>query len=106
MGLFGSMAMLYIGFTGPLAGFQAHHIEGFRGMTYLDMVFSYASQPGETELRAIDSMREVYGILRVLFDEKNKTVQVRFDASRMKRDAVAKLLRQAGIDISEPMAIA
>ena len=75
-------------------------------MTYLDLVFSYVSQPGEAELRAIDNMREVYGILRVLFNEKNKTVQVRFDASRMKRDAVASLLRQAGIDISEPMAIA
>jgi len=75
-------------------------------MTYLDVVFSYQSQPGEAELRAIDNMREVYGILRVLFNEGTKTVQVRFDASRMKRDGVAKLLRQAGIDISEPMAIA
>lgn len=75
-------------------------------MTYLDVVFRYSSLPGENELRAIDGMREVYGILRVLFNEKEKTVQVRFDASRMKRDAVAKLLRQAGIDICEPMAIA
>ena len=31
-------------------------------MTYLDVVFSYGSMPGENELRAIDSMREVYGI--------------------------------------------
>ena len=31
-------------------------------MTYLDVVFSYGALPGENELRAIDSMREVYGI--------------------------------------------
>lgn len=75
-------------------------------MTYLDVVYSYSSLPGENELRAIDSMREVYGILRVQFNEKDRTVRVRFDASRMKQDAVAKLLRQAGIDVREPVALA
>lgn len=75
-------------------------------MTYLDVVFSYCSLPGENELRAIDSMREVYGIRSVRFDQKEKTVRVEFDASRMKQDAVAKLLRNAGVDIKEPMALA
>jgi copper chaperone CopZ len=75
-------------------------------MTYLDVVFSYSSLPGENELRAIDGMREVYGIQRVRFNVKERTVQVQFDASRMKQDAVAKLLRQAGIDVREPMALA
>jgi len=75
-------------------------------MTYLDVVFSYGSLPGEKELRAVDSMREVYGIRRILFSEKDRTVRVEFDASRFKQDAVAKLLRQAGIDISEPVALA
>jgi hypothetical protein len=75
-------------------------------MTYLDVVFNYESLPGENELRAIDSMREVYGIRRVLFDEKARTVRVEFDASRLKQDAVAKLLRQAGVDIREPVALA
>ena len=75
-------------------------------MTYLDVVYSYGCLPGEKELRAIDSMREVYGIRRVLFNDKTRTVRVEFDASRLKQDAVAKLLRQAGIDISEPVALA
>ena len=75
-------------------------------MTYLDVVFNYASPPGENEMRAIDSMREVYGILRVRFNEKDRTVQVQFDASRLKKDAVVKLLRQAGIDVTEPVALA
>ena len=75
-------------------------------MTYLDVVFSYETLPGESELRAIDGMREVYGILRVRFDEKARTVRVQFDASRLKQDAVAKLLRQAGISVREPVALA
>ena len=75
-------------------------------MTYLDVVFNYSSLPGENELRAIDSMREVYGVRSVKFNEKDKTVRVEFDASRLKHDAVAKMLRQAGIDVREPVALA
>jgi hypothetical protein len=98
--------MLYIGFTRRTRPeFLIHHTEG-RGMTYLDVVFNYGSLPGENELRAIDSMREVYGIRSVRFDHKQRTVRVEYDASRMKQDAVAKLLRSAGIDVREPVALA
>jgi hypothetical protein len=75
-------------------------------MTYLDVVFNYESLPGENELRAIDSVREVYGIRRVQFNEQERTVRVEFDASRLKQDAVAKLLRQAGIDVRDAVALA
>lgn len=75
-------------------------------MTYLDVVFHYGSLPGENEVRAIDGMREVYGIRQVHFNEKERTVRVEFDASRLKQDAVAKLLRQAGIDVREAMTLA
>ena len=75
-------------------------------MTYLDVVFNYGSIPGENELRAIDSMREVYGIRSVQFNAKQHTVRVEFDASRLKQEAVARLLRQAGIDVREPVALA
>jgi hypothetical protein len=96
--------MLYIGFTGRSGRErQIHHTEGFLPMTYLDLVFHYESQPGERELRAIDSMREVYGIRAVQFHQKERTVRVEFDASRMKQDTVAKLLRQAGIDLKQPV---
>lgn len=100
--------MLYIGFIlGQRPGiFQNHHTEGLEGMTYLDVAFNYETRPGESELRAIDSMREVYGIRRVVFNEKELTVRVEFDASRLKQDAVAKLLRQAGISVREPVALA
>jgi hypothetical protein len=70
-------------------------------MTYLDVVFNYGALPGERELQAIDNMREVYGIRRVRFNDKDRTVLVEFDASRLKLDAVAKLLRSAGIDVKQ-----
>jgi hypothetical protein len=87
-------------------GFQFIILKGGNAMTYLDVAFNYGAIPGENELRAIDSMREVYGIRRVQFNAKEHTVQVEFDASRMKQDAVAKLLRQAGIDVREPVVLA
>ena len=75
-------------------------------MTYLDVAFRYDATPGEREMRAIDGMREVYGIRNVKFNEKDRTVRVGYDASRLKQDGVAKLLRQAGIDVLGPIALA
>jgi hypothetical protein len=75
-------------------------------MTYLEVVFNCGGLPGENELRAVDAMREVYGIQRVVFNGKQRTVTVQFDASRLKQDSVAKMLRQAGIDVREPVALA
>lgn len=75
-------------------------------MTSLDVVFRYGRQPGPVEMRAIDSLREVYGIRRVHFNEKEQTVLVEFDASRMKEETVSALLRRAGIDLKEKLALA
>jgi hypothetical protein len=75
-------------------------------MTYMDIVFRYGAVPSENALRAIDGIREVYGIRGVQFNEAERTVRVGYDGSRLKADAVAKLLRQAGVDVREPMALA
>jgi hypothetical protein len=75
-------------------------------MTYLEVLYRYQTPPGEKELRAIDSVREVYGIQRIQFQEAERTVRVLFDASRMKEDAVARLLRQAGINVQEKLVLA
>jgi hypothetical protein len=75
-------------------------------MTYVDVVFRYRAVPGEAELRAIDGVREVYGIRGVWFNEAERTVRVGYDGSRLKADAVAKLVRQAGIDILEKLVLA
>ncbi len=75
-------------------------------MTYLEVVYRYQSPPGEKELRAIDSVREVYGVQRIHFNENERTVRVSFDASRLKEEAVARMLRQAGIDLKEKVVLA
>jgi chromosome condensin MukBEF ATPase and DNA-binding subunit MukB len=97
--------MLYIGFS-PRRSERLHSSAKDYPMTYLDVVFRYGAAPGENELRAIDGMREVYGIRRVQFNEQERTVRVEFDASRLKSDAVARLLRQAGVDARERLELA
>ena len=75
-------------------------------MTYLEAAFRYQNTLGENELRAVDSIREVYGIQKIQINEKERTVRVLFDASRMKADVVANMLRQAGIDVREQLTLA
>ena len=75
-------------------------------MTYLEVAYRYQTPPGEAALRAIDTVREVYGIQRIQFNDKERTVHVLFDASRLKGDAIAKLLRQSGIDIQDQLILA
>ncbi|HYG99635.1 MAG TPA: hypothetical protein VD837_10930 [Terriglobales bacterium] len=75
-------------------------------MTAVDVVFRYSKQPGEREMRAIDNVWEVYGIRRIQFNEAEKTIRVEYDATRMNEDVVAGLLRRAGIDVLEKLALA
>jgi hypothetical protein len=75
-------------------------------MTQLEVRFRYGATPGEREMRAIDNVRDVYGIRRITFDEKQRSVRVEFDASRMKEPTVAALLRRAGIDVREKLVLA
>jgi hypothetical protein len=75
-------------------------------MTYLDVAYRYGAAPAERAMQAIDGMREVYGVRKVVFNEKDRTVRVEFDASRLSEDAIAKLLRQAGIDVRDKLALA
>ena len=72
-------------------------------MTQLEVCFRYGAAPGEATMRAIDTMRDVYGVRRVTFDESQRTVRVEFDASRLKEPAIAALLRRAGIDLREKL---
>ena len=74
-------------------------------MTQMEVVYRYAGPPTECAMRAIDNMREVYGIRRVSFNEKQNTVRVEYDASRLKEPVVASLLRNAGIDVREKISL-
>jgi len=75
-------------------------------MTQLDVVYRYRTPAGKKETRAIDSIREVYGVRRIQFNEKEHTVKVEFDASRLSEETIASLLRRAGLDILEKLTLA
>jgi hypothetical protein len=75
-------------------------------MTQLEVAYRYGAAPGEAEMRALDSVREVYGIRRMRFDPKERIVRVEFDASRFKEPVIAGLLRQAGLDIHDKLVLA
>jgi hypothetical protein len=75
-------------------------------MTQLEVAYHYGAEPGEAELRALDAVREVYGIRRISFDPKEQVMRVEFDASRLKEPAVAGLLRRAGMDVREKVVLA
>ncbi|HEX3738136.1 MAG TPA: hypothetical protein VHV29_00285 [Terriglobales bacterium] len=78
----------------------------YYSMTQMEVAYRYAGPPTENAMRAVDNMREVYGIRRVSFNEKLNTVRVEYDASRFKEPVVANLLRRAGVDILERLALA
>ena len=75
-------------------------------MTQLEVAYRYGNPPTEAEMRAISALREIYGIRRITFDPKLQTVRVEFDASRLKEPVIASLLREAGLDVQEKLALA
>ena|SRR5437588_8350746 len=77
-----------------------------RSMTQMEVAYRYAGPPTESAMRAIDNMREVYGIRRVSLSEKDQVVRVEYDASRFKEPVVANLLRKAGLDVLDRLALA
>lgn len=54
----------------------------------------------------MDSVRDVYGIRRIQFNEQERTIRVEYDATRLNEDIVAGLLRRAGIELKEKLALA
>lgn len=75
-------------------------------MTQMEVLYRYGAIPTEAEMRAIDNLRDVYGIRRISFDQKESTVRIEFDASRFKEPVIASLLRRAGVDVQEKLVLA
>jgi len=75
-------------------------------MTSVEVMFRYGMAPGEPEMAAMAQFNDVYGIRRVRIKEKEKTILVEYDATRLTETVVEKLLRSAGIDIREKLALA
>jgi hypothetical protein len=72
----------------------------------MEVSYRYANTPSEAVMRAIDNVREVYGIRKVRFNEKDQLVRVEYDASRFKEPVVMSLLRGAGLDVQEKLVLA
>lgn len=67
-------------------------------MTLVESKFICGSLLKENTWRAIDDIRDVYGIHGLWFDNDSHTIRVEYDASRLREGDVAALLRDAGVD--------
>ena len=74
-------------------------------MTQLDVLYRYGVPPSESVALAMGKVREVYGVRRLVVDEAEKTVRVEYDASRLTEPVIHQLLRRAGLDIVETVAM-
>jgi hypothetical protein len=75
-------------------------------MTFLEVAYRYGAPLRGATMRALDEVREVYGVRRITFDPKAQIVRLEFDASRFKEPVIAALLRNAGVDLRERLALA
>ena len=71
-------------------------------MTTVEILFRYSTQPSSIDALtlALANIREVYGIRRLTFDRAARTLRVEYDATRLTTAVVAKLVRQAGLEIT------
>ena len=70
-------------------------------MTLVDVVFKYGTPPGEREMWALNNAWEVYGVRKIKLNEKEQTIRVEYDATRLNDGEIAAILRRAGIDLRD-----
>ncbi len=75
-------------------------------MTTVDVVYRYEAVPAAGAVAAIARLREVYGVRQIGFLEKDKTVRVEYDSTRLSEPVIHNLLRRAGLDIVERVVLA
>ncbi len=74
-------------------------------MTQLDVLYRYGIPPSESSVLAMARVREVYGIRHLELNEREKTVRIEYDASRLTESVIHQLLRRSGLDIVERVAL-
>ena len=75
-------------------------------MTLLEVEFGYGRPPNESEARALNDVRDVYGMRNLVLDEKSRSIHVEYDASRLRKSDICALLRAAGVQIRETAILA
>ena len=74
-------------------------------MTLVDVLFRYGLPPNELVMSAYGQVSDVYGIRRLQLNEAGRTIRVEYDATRLTEAKVEGLLRSAGFDITEKIAL-
>ncbi len=74
-------------------------------MTQLDVMYRYDRPPGEATGMALAKVREVYGIRSLHLNERDRTVRVEFDASRLTEAVIHGLLRRTGLELIERVSL-
>ena len=75
-------------------------------MTAVEVLFRYGAQPAESTMSALGQLSDVYGIRRLRLEEAERTIRVEYDATRLNEAMVERLLRTAGLDITQKLALA
>jgi hypothetical protein len=75
-------------------------------MTTLEVRYRFGATPTEAAIRAMDNVREVYGVRRIQIQAEARTIRVEYDASRLSDAVIVNLLRNAGVDIQEKLTLA
>jgi hypothetical protein len=72
-------------------------------MTTVDILYRYQTPPTESVTFALANTRDVYGIRCIHIDQEARTLRVEFDSTRLSAATVTKLMRVAGLDITEEL---
>jgi len=74
-------------------------------MTLVYVAFRYGAQPSENTMSAYGQLSNVYGIRQLQLNEAERSIRVEYDATRLTEAKVEGLLRAAGFDITEKLAL-
>jgi len=74
-------------------------------MTAVEVLFRYGTPPSEQQMAALGLTSDVYGVRRIQFNEPERTIRIEYDATRLNDAMIEKLLRSAGFDIRERLAL-
>ncbi len=74
-------------------------------MTTVEVMYRYGMPPAEQQMSALGQVSDVYGIRRVQFNDADRLIRIEYDATRLNEATVENLLRKAGFDIRERMAL-
>ena len=74
-------------------------------MTTVELAYRCALHPTEDAMRALGFVREVYGIRRISFSSNDGVIHVEYDATRLNKSTVSKLLRGAGLALAEEISL-